>query len=72
MNAPRIGSIIIGVLVALAGATFALQGEGMLGTGSFMDNNPSWIYIGSFLLFVGIVLIIFFGFLRSTRTNVTS
>ncbi|MDH2899789.1 MAG: hypothetical protein PXY39_02345 [archaeon] len=59
MNGTKIGGVIIGVLVTLSGGTFALQGLGKLGTGSPMDNNASWIYIGSFLLLVGVVLVLF-------------
>ncbi len=59
MRGPRIVGIIVGVLVLLAGGTFALQGAGDAGGGSFMDNNPTWIYIGSFLLVVGILIMIF-------------
>lgn len=59
LNGLRLGGIIIGVLLILAGGTFALQGAGMLGTGSFMDSNPTWIYIGAFFFLVGLVLAIY-------------
>lgn len=70
MKGPRIVGIIVGVLVLLAGGTFALQGAGMAGGGSFMDNNPTWIYIGSFLLVVGIVVVILSSglLMRQTRS----
>lgn len=53
----KIAILVFGILLAFAGGTFALQGLGDLGTGSFMDSNPSWIYIGSFLLVIGPVLV---------------
>jgi len=59
MQGSRIAGIIVGVLVLLAGGTFALQGAGMAGGGSFMDNNTSWIYIGSIVFIVGIIIVIF-------------
>jgi hypothetical protein len=58
MQGTRMVGMIVGFLVLLAGGTFALQGAGMAGGGSFMDNNPSWIYIGSFLFVVGIIAVV--------------
>ncbi|MHB1909410.1 MAG: hypothetical protein ACYCQJ_11155 [Nitrososphaerales archaeon] len=57
MKPSKIAILVFGIFLALAGGTFALQGLGDLGTGSFMDSNPSWIYIGSFLLVIGLVLV---------------
>jgi hypothetical protein len=48
--------ILLGLVLLLLGAVFALQGEGMVGGGSLMDNNPNFVYIGSFVALVGIVL----------------
>jgi len=31
----------------------------MLGTGSFMDNNPTYIYLGGALAIVGVLLLAF-------------
>jgi len=46
----------MGLLLLLVGAVFALQGEGVVGGSSLMDNNPNFIYIGSFVALVGIVM----------------
>jgi hypothetical protein len=48
--------ILVGLLLLLLGAVFALQGEGVVGGSSLMDNNPNFIYIGSFVALVGIVM----------------
>ena len=64
LRGSRIALLVFGVLLSLAGATFALQGMGDLGTGSFMDSNPTWIYAGSFLLIVGLVLATFSFYLK--------
>ena len=73
MNGTRVAGIIVGVLLVLSGGTFALQGEGMLGTGSFMDSNPAWIYIGSFLLVIGIILaVLSSGFLLRPKNTIHS
>ena len=51
--------IIVGVLLTLAGMVFILQGEGIVGPqGSFMYNNPTWIYQGVAAALVGILIII--------------
>jgi xanthine/uracil permease len=49
--------IILGVVLLLLGVGWASQGAGMLGGGSLMDNNPTFIYLGGFVALVGIVLI---------------
>jgi hypothetical protein len=48
--------ILLGLVLLLLGVVFALQGEGMVGGSSLMDNNPNFVYIGSFVALVGIVL----------------
>lgn len=58
MNGKRV-LIIIGIILFLIGGVWASQGAGMLGTGSFMDNNPTWLYLGSAFAIVGILLLVF-------------
>lgn len=53
----RLVLVVIGVLVALAGTVWALQGVGVL-LGSFMSNNPTWVAIGSVTAIVGLGLIV--------------
>ncbi len=50
----RIILVVLGVLVSLAGAVWALQGAGFL-LGSFMSNNPTWLWIGVTTAVIGIV-----------------
>lgn len=51
--------IVVGVLVALAGVTFTLQGMGIVGpSDGFMFNNPAWIYQGVITTIIGLLVII--------------
>jgi hypothetical protein len=50
----RVIVVIFGVLVAIAGVVWVLQGIGVI-LGSFMSNNPTWIWIGAVTLVVGVV-----------------
>ncbi len=53
----RIYLLLPGILVALAGATFTLQGLGIVGpSGSFMFQSTTWIYYGLAAFFVGLLL----------------
>lgn len=51
----RVIVVILGVLVALAGTVWVLQGVGVI-MGSFMSNNPTWVWIGGVTALVGVVL----------------
>jgi hypothetical protein len=48
----------LGVLIALAGIVFALQGIGVV-PATFMHDSPTWVVIGSVMAVVGIALIVF-------------
>ena len=54
---------LIGVVLAVAGGVFTLQGIGVLG-GSFMSGSATWAVIGIALVVVGLVL-----YSRGTRTR---
>ncbi|MBI2126297.1 MAG: hypothetical protein HYU02_03160 [Thaumarchaeota archaeon] len=55
----RIPIIVVGTVIALAGAVFWLQGLSIVGpTTSFMYRNPEWINNGLVILTVGVVVII--------------
>lgn len=60
----RIIVVVVGVLITLAGLVWALQGAGVI-LGSFMSNDPTWIWIGSGTAVVGLALVVFG--LRSRR-----
>lgn len=49
--------IIIGAVLTLFGAVFALQGLGYLG-GSTMTNDPLWAILGPIIALVGIGLLV--------------
>ena len=52
----KIGLTVLGVLVALAGAVWTLQGLGYIG-GSFMSGATLWAVIGPIVLLVGLAII---------------
>jgi len=54
----RVILVVIGILVALAGTVWALQGVGVI-LGSFMSNNPTWIWIGAVTAVIGLGLAAF-------------
>lgn len=50
--------IVVGVVIALMGVLWALQGVGIV-LGSFMSNSPPWIAIGSITAIIGAGLVLF-------------
>lgn len=50
--------MVFGILLALAGLVWALQGVGLI-LGSFMSNDPLWIWIGTGTVLVGLALLVF-------------
>lgn len=54
---------LIGILIAVVGAVFTLQGIGVLG-GSFMSGSATWAVIGIAMVVAGLVL-----YARATRTR---
>jgi hypothetical protein len=51
----RAAVVIVGVVVALAGLLFSLQGFGMV-TGSPMTNTTTWSILGPLIALVGIAI----------------
>jgi len=58
--------VVIGIVVALAGAVFTLQGFGVLG-GSPMTGSMLWAILGPIIALLGILLVIYG--LRSARRS---
>ena len=54
----RVVLVVLGVLVFLAGAVWTLQGAGFI-LGSFMSNDPTWIWIGATTVLVGLGILAF-------------
>ena len=50
--------VTVGVIVALLGALFTLQGLGFVG-GSAMTGSTLWAILGPIIALIGIVLIVF-------------
>ena len=46
---------VVGIVMALVGLVWALQGFGVLG-GSAMSGHPLWAVVGSFLVIIGVVV----------------
>ena len=55
MRGYSIAALVVGILTLIFGTVFALQGEGTIG-GSAMSNNSFWIYAGSAIAIVGVVI----------------
>ncbi len=55
MNNARTPLRIVGVVAALLGLLFALQGLGIVG-GSFMTGQRLWLFIGIVLVVLGILV----------------
>jgi hypothetical protein len=49
----KIALLIIGLLMILVGALWTGQGFGLV-PGTFMYNNPNWIYLGMLTMIIGI------------------
>ncbi len=49
--------IAVGVILAILGTIFSLQGVGIMGGSSLMDGNALFIFIGSFVAVIGLLLI---------------
>jgi hypothetical protein len=54
----KLALTVLGVVLALTGTVFALQGVGIL-PGSYMSNNPQWVINGSVIIVVGAALVVF-------------
>lgn len=52
----QVALIVLGVLAALAGAVWTLQGLGYIG-GSFMSGATLWAVIGPIVLLAGLAII---------------
>jgi len=49
--------IAVGVILAILGTIFSLQGVGIVGGSSLMDGNSLFIYAGSLIAVIGLVLV---------------
>jgi len=59
MKTRRAVPIIVGAILLLIGIGWAAQGAGMIGGSSLMDNNTTFVYVGSLVAVVGIALLAF-------------
>lgn len=57
MNSGRLGLSVLGILLLLAGITFALQGANYIG-GSSMSGNSFWLYAGAGVAILGVGILI--------------
>jgi drug/metabolite transporter (DMT)-like permease len=71
MKASYLAMLVVGILVFLAGAVFALQGDGMI-NGSTMTGNPFWIYAGIGVAIFGLVIAFFAQLLNARSTPVAT
>ena len=54
----RRSTLLIGILFIAIGIFWSLQGSGIIGGNSFMNDNPTFIYVGSFVTLVGFLLLV--------------
>ena len=52
----RIAIVGLGVFVALCGLLFALQGFGLVGGSSPMNNTTTWSVLGPIIALIGVAL----------------
>lgn len=57
MRRTSVVTFALGLIVALFGLIWALQGFGVLG-GSFMSNNTTWSIIGPITVLIGILIVV--------------
>lgn len=58
VNRTSTALLALGIVAALAGLTFALQGMGILGpAASSMYENPAWVTDGSAIFVLGLVVV---------------
>ena len=62
----KIFGTIVGVVLVLLGALWALQGSNML-AGSAMSGQSQWLYIGLIVVAVGLVVLWWFTLRRRMR-----
>jgi hypothetical protein len=57
VNSAGWGTFVLGVVLLLAGVTFALQGANYLG-GSAMTGSSFWLYAGVVIAVLGVILLV--------------
>ncbi len=58
MTARKTALIAFGVVLALLGTVFALQGADYITGSALMSGNPTYIYVGGALALIGIAVVI--------------
>ena len=48
--------VVLGVLLILAGTVFMLQGANVIKGSSLMSGDPTYIYVGAVVIFVGFLI----------------
>ena len=62
----RIAIVVLGVIVALFGLIFTLQGVGVIVSDSPMTNNTTWVIVGPIIALIGVALAV--GALRRRKS----
>jgi hypothetical protein len=50
--------IVVGILLALAGISFTLQGLNVMGGSGGMNGNKLWAVLGPIIAIIGLILVI--------------
>jgi hypothetical protein len=62
--------IVVGILLAIAGVIFTLQGLNVMGQSGGMNGNKLWAVLGPIIAIIGLVLLV--TGIRSRRTTPTA
>ena len=57
MNSRKLGLLIFGVILLLAGIVFSLQGADVITGSQLMSGNSTYIYVGAVVAVIGLVLL---------------
>jgi len=57
LNSRKLGLLIFGVILLLAGIVFSLQGADIITGSQLMSGNSTYIYVGAVVAVIGLVLL---------------
>jgi divalent metal cation (Fe/Co/Zn/Cd) transporter len=57
LNSKRLGLLVVGILVLLAGIVFTLQGANVITGNGPMNGNSTYIYVGAVVAIIGLALV---------------
>jgi protein-S-isoprenylcysteine O-methyltransferase Ste14 len=61
----------VGVILLLAGIVFALQGANYIKGSPLMSGNSTYIYVGSIIAIVGLIILLWASRMKATAAKAT-